>query len=146
MIKMKTTFSRREQFWFGPLFALFGSMIGGIALWKFSAPEVAKWIWIFSAVIIALYYIIPPLRKWIFMGWLGAVFPIGWAISHLLLSVVFYLVVSRTEMGLRKTCHGPTGVFTSDNHGSPTLPDVPRRFAGRNTSHLSSFHKVSEAK
>ena len=89
MIKMKTTFSRREQFWFGPLFALFGSMIGGIALWKFSAPEVAKWIWISSAVIIALYSLIPPLRKWIFMGWLGAVFPIGWVISHLLLGVVF---------------------------------------------------------
>ena len=93
MIKMKTTFTRREQFWFGPLFALFGSMIGGFALWKFSAPEVAKWIWIFSAVIIALYYLIPPLRKWIFMGWLGAVFPIGWVISHLLLGIVFYLVV-----------------------------------------------------
>ena len=93
MIEMKTSFSRKELLWFGPLFALFGGMIGGMALWQFEAPAVAKWIWIISAVVIGLYYLVPPLRKWLYMAWLGAVFPIGWIVSHLLLAVVFYLVV-----------------------------------------------------
>lgn len=93
MIEIKTTFSRRELMWFGPLFALFGGMIGGIAQWKFGAPEVAKWIWIISALVIVLYYAVPPLRKWIYIGWMAVFFPIGWVLSHVLLSVVFYLVV-----------------------------------------------------
>ncbi|MFT5106198.1 MAG: hypothetical protein ACI8XO_000560 [Verrucomicrobiales bacterium] len=93
MIDLKTTFSRRELLWFGPLFALFAGMIGGLARSKFDAPDVAKWIWVISAVLIGLYYAVPPLRKWMFIGWMAAVFPLGWILSHVLLSVVFYLVV-----------------------------------------------------
>lgn len=93
MIDLKTTFSRRELLWFGPLFALFAGMIGALARSKFDAPDVAKWIWVISAVLIGLYYAVPPLRKWMFIGWMAAVFPLGWILSHVLLSVVFYLVV-----------------------------------------------------
>jgi hypothetical protein len=93
MIGLKTSFSRRELLWFGPLFALFSGLVGGYARWKFGAPEVAKWIWIISAGVIVLYYLLPPLRKWIFIGWMAAVFPMGWILSHVLLSLVFYLVV-----------------------------------------------------
>ena len=101
MIELKTTFSRRELMWFGPLFALFGGMVGGIARWKFGAPEVAQWIWILSAVLIVLYYLLPPLRKWIFTAWIATVFPIGWLLSHVLLGLVFYLVVLPIGLLLR---------------------------------------------
>ena len=93
MINLKTSFSRRELLWFGPLFALFGGMVGGLARWKFEAPDAARWIWIISAVVVVIYYLVPPFRRWIFIGWVGAVFPVGWILSHVLLSVVFYLVV-----------------------------------------------------
>lgn len=101
MIGLKTSFSRRELLWFGPLFALFGVLVGALALWKFGAPGVAKWIWIISAVVIAIYYLAPPLRRWIFIGWMAAVFPIGWILSHVVLSVVFYLVVFPIGLLLR---------------------------------------------
>lgn len=93
MVEIKSTFSRRELLWFGPLFALFAGMIGGVARWRFAAPEVAQGIWIFSAALIALYYLVPALRRGIFTGWLAAVFPLGWLLSHVLLAAVFYLVV-----------------------------------------------------
>jgi len=109
MIGMKTTFSRRELLWFGPLFALFGGMMSGLALWKFEAPEVAKWIWILSAVVITLYYLLPPLRKPIFIAWMGAVFPIGWVLSHVLLAVVFYLVVFPIGLLMRLFRHDALG-------------------------------------
>ncbi|MFT7302989.1 MAG: hypothetical protein ACI8UZ_001827 [Akkermansiaceae bacterium] len=102
MIELKTSFSRRELLWFGPLFALFGAMVGGMALWKFEAPTFAKWIWIVSAVVILLYSLLPPLRKWIFIAWMAAVFPIGWIVSHVLLAAVFYLVVF--PIGLLMRC------------------------------------------
>ena len=101
MIGMKTSFSRRELLWFGPLFALFGGMLGGMALWKFGAPGVANWIWIISAAVTVLYYLLPPLQKWIFIGWMGAVFPIGWILSHVMLAAVFYLVVFPIGLLLR---------------------------------------------
>ena len=93
MIGIKTSYSRRELMWFGPLFALFAGLVGGVASWKFDAPGFAKWVGLVSAAIVAIYYAVPPLRKPIFVAWLAAVFPIGWVVSHLLLSVVFYLVV-----------------------------------------------------
>jgi hypothetical protein len=101
MIDLKTSFSRRELMWFGPLFALFAGMVGGIAWSKFDAPSVARAIWISAAVVIAIYYLVPPLRKGIFIGWMAAVFPIGWILSHVLLSVVFYLVVFPIGLMLR---------------------------------------------
>ena len=93
MIDLKTTFSKRELMWFGPLFALFAGMIGGLVMWKFEAPNVAGWIWMISAGVIVIYYLVPPLRKSLYTGWMLAVFPIGWVVSHVLLAAVFYLLV-----------------------------------------------------
>ena len=33
-------------------------------------------------------------RRWIYLGWLYAVFPIGWTVSHVLLAATYYLVVT----------------------------------------------------
>ena len=101
MIELKTTFTRRELLWFGPLFALFAGMIGALALWRFEAPQVARGIWIFAAVVVLLYYLAPPLRRWIFIGWMALVFPLGFVLSHLILTAVFYLVVFPIGMLVR---------------------------------------------
>jgi len=87
--------------WFVPLFALFGGMMGAFSFWRFEAPVVAKWIWFFTAAVILLYCLASPLRKWFYMAWLGAVFPIGWIVSHLLLAIVFYMVVFPVGMLMR---------------------------------------------
>ena len=38
------------------------------------------------------------MRRWIYLGWLYAAFPIGWTLSHILLAAGYYLVL--TPMGL----------------------------------------------
>ena len=101
MIAFKNTFSRRELLWFGPLFALFAGLVAAMAWWKFGAPRFAQGAGIVAAVIILVYYLLPPLRRLIFMAWLGAVYPLGWTLSHLLLAVVFYLVVLPIGLLLR---------------------------------------------
>lgn len=126
MIELKTSFSRRELLWFGPLFALFGGMIGGIAFWKFEAPAVAKWIWIFSAAVILLSYLVPALRRWFFMAWMSAVFPIGWIISHVLLAAVFYLVVFPIGLLMR--------LFRYDALGRRFDPDCKSYWKKRETN------------
>ncbi len=107
MIAFKKNFSRRELLWFGPLFALFAGMVGGIVHWRFDAPQLAAWIGMIAGMVIVLHYLVPPLRRVIFMAWLGAVFPIGWLLSHALLGIVFYLVVFPIGLLLRLFRHDP---------------------------------------
>ena len=45
-----------------------------------------------------MYYAIRPFRRPIYLGWMYAVFPIGWVISHTVLALTYYLVL--TPIGL----------------------------------------------
>ena len=49
-------------------------------------------------VVVGVYFAFPGVRRWVFLGWMYAALPIGWAVSHLLLAIVFYLVI--TPIGL----------------------------------------------
>ncbi len=90
--------SRKELLWFGAIFALFFGVIGALLLWKFDARTAAYVIWAAAGAVTVLYYIIPPVRRPLYLGWLYAAFPIGWVVTHLLLAIVFYLVF--TPIGL----------------------------------------------
>ena len=107
MIALKKSFSKKELLWFGPLFALFAGMIGALARWKFDAGQIAIWVWAIGGAVVVLYYLIPPARRFIFMTWLGAVYPIGWVVSHILLGVVFYFVVLPIGLLLRVARYDP---------------------------------------
>lgn len=43
----------------------------------------------------------PALLRWIFVGWMVVVFPIGWLISLLMLTVVYFLVLTPVALFLR---------------------------------------------
>ncbi|MDX2149889.1 MAG: SxtJ family membrane protein [Bryobacteraceae bacterium] len=45
----------------------------------------------------------PPLIRWVFVGWMILVFPIGWLISHLVLGVIFFLIVTPIAFVFRLT-------------------------------------------
>lgn len=124
MIEIKRQFSRRELLWFGPLFALFGGMMGGLAKWKFEWPEAALGIWGGSLGLILLYYLCPPLQKRIFAGWLAAVFPLGWVVSHVLLALVFYGLVFPTGLLMRLLGHDPLGRHFDREADSYWIPTV----------------------
>ena len=83
MIGIKKELSQQELLWFGPLFALFGGMIGSLAFLKFGSPGVAQGVWGGSLGLIALYYLIPPAREAIFTGWMMVFYPLRWLLSHL---------------------------------------------------------------
>jgi hypothetical protein len=91
--------SRRElrQFagiWFPPFFALVGALI-----WNFSGSLTAALvIWSAALAVSVVGVWRPEKMRPIFVGWMVAAFPIGWMITHLLLGVVFYLVM--TPIGL----------------------------------------------
>ena len=90
--------SPRELRWFGLLLPLFVALVGAIARWQFGAPVAALGIWSVGGALATLYWLAPPLRRPILVGWMYAALPIGWTVSHLMMGVVYFAVV--TPIGL----------------------------------------------
>ena len=88
----------RDLRWFGLLLPLFVALVGAIARWQFGAQAAAVGIWSAGGALAALYWAAPPLRRPILGGWLYAALPIGWTVSHLMMGVVYFAVV--TPIGL----------------------------------------------
>ena len=103
MFDVKKDFSPRELLWFGPLFGLFAGLVGLVLIRRLNLVGTAQVIWCATGVLIAAYYLLPSIRKPTYKAWLYTVFPIGWTVSHTLLGVIFYLVL--TPIGLlMKVC------------------------------------------
>jgi hypothetical protein len=98
MIEINKNPSRKELLWFGLLFLLFFGIIGALAYWKFQAPQVAYWIWGVAAVVASIFFIFPPFRRPLYLGWVYAAYPIGLVVSYLVMVAIYYLVV--TPIGL----------------------------------------------
>ncbi len=98
MISINLNPSRREMRWFGLLVLLFFGLIGGLVLWRAQSLTVSVTLWSIGAAMCAMYYAIRPLRRPIYRGWMYAVYPIGWVISHTVLALTYYLVL--TPIGL----------------------------------------------
>jgi hypothetical protein len=107
MITINRNPSSRDLRWFGLLLLLFFGLLGALARWRFGAPDTATALWQIGAVLCIVYYAVPPLRRWLFLGWMYAAFPIGWTISHVLLLVVFYLILTPVGLALRLGGHDP---------------------------------------
>ena len=41
-----------------------------------------------------VYYALRPLRRLLFVGWMIAVYPLSWTLSHLLFAIIYFLVVT----------------------------------------------------
>jgi len=91
--------------WFGALLGLFFAFVGAVLLWRTGWGTATKVVFGLAVVLPLLYYAVPPLRRPMYMVWIHAAWPIGLAISFLLLAVIWYLVI--TPMGiLRRTLGG----------------------------------------
>lgn len=108
MIEINKNPSRRELNWFGVLFALFFAIVGAVVMWKFGSVRTAQIIWGVAAVITVVYYALPPVRRLLYLGWMYAAYPIGWTVSHVLLGVIYYLVM--TPIGLVMRLAGRDGL------------------------------------
>ncbi len=98
VIELKLDPTKRDLNIFGLMLIGFTALVGGLVWWKFSSPLAAKYIWGIGAALAVVFFLVPPLRLPIYKGWLYAAFPIGWTISHIVLAITFYLVI--TPIGL----------------------------------------------
>ena len=94
----------------------FGLMVGGvffvlgaIMLWRHRA---AGWpLTSIGAVLIVLGGILPVTLKWVHTGWMIIALMLGWVVTRVLLTIVFYLVV--TPIGLLQRLLGKSGIHVA---------------------------------
>jgi len=63
--------------------------------------------WIVVGVISILGLVFPPIIRPIFVGLILLTYPIGWVVSHVLLGLIFYGIVTPIGIILRLTGHDP---------------------------------------
>ena len=98
LIEINKNPSKRELAWFGLLFLIFFGIIGGLVYFSTRSLTVPGILWTAAGAVTVLYYLVPPIRLPLYLGWLYASYPIGWVISHVVLALVYYLVF--TPIGL----------------------------------------------
>jgi len=118
LIDIKRNPSQRELKWFGVLLAAFFASVAGLLWWRAAQPTAAAVTLGIGLVLVAVYTALPNVRRWVFLGWMYAALPIGWAVSHLLLAIVYYLVI--TPIGLTMRLFGYDPMSRRADHDAAT--------------------------
>jgi hypothetical protein len=98
---------KKDLLVFGLTLPLIFAIIGTLVRTKLGAAQASIVVWGAGGVVSALYALVPPLRRPIYRGWMYAVFPIGWTVSHILLAFLFYVVVTPVGLVMRVAGRDP---------------------------------------
>lgn len=89
---------------FAGLQIVFFAFIAGMFWRRGGSVEIAGTIVAVSTLVGIVGLLAPRVIRPIYLGWMLAVFPIGWVVSHVVLAVVYYLVI--TPIGLVRRAGG----------------------------------------
>jgi hypothetical protein len=104
LIELNREPSKRDLQVFGLLAAAFFGFVGSLVLRRTGSLPGASAVWAVAAVTTLAYFTLPSLQWPLYTGWMRAVYPIGWSVSHLLLALIFYGVL--TPLGLLRRLFG----------------------------------------
>jgi ABC-type uncharacterized transport system permease subunit len=107
LIEINKNPGRDDLRWFGVVVGAFCGVAGALFHWKFDAPVAAKVAWGIGIAVPAVYYAAPSLRRVMYVGWMYAFWPLGWVLSHLIMGVTYYLVITPIGLILRATGKDP---------------------------------------
>jgi hypothetical protein len=131
LLDLKLNPSARELRWFGPLVIAFFALAGAL-LFAVAGSAPAAWAaWITGCLLGALYYAVPALRLPIYRGWMRAFYPVGWIVSHTLLGVIYYLVLTPIGLTFRLLRRDPLrrhGVSDDSYWQQPESDPRPSRY------------------
>ncbi|MBI5250409.1 MAG: hypothetical protein HY912_13025 [Desulfomonile tiedjei] len=91
--------SSRDLTILAALFLVLPGVIGSfLLLWKGSGTG---WVWIVAGAALAACRLIPPLFQAIYNLWIGLSIVLGYFVSRILLTVIFFLVITPTGLIMR---------------------------------------------
>lgn len=97
----------RELRTFGILLAIFAGLVGGLVLWRTGSATWGSAVWIGGGLLALTYQLVPASRRPIYLGWMYAAFPIGWTVSHLLMALIYFGVLTPIGLALRVVGRDP---------------------------------------
>jgi len=100
MIEINKHPSRRDLLVFVAILPVFFALAGTFA-WRSGSSRAALALWGIGAAISLLAFAAPPVRRWLYLGWMYASYPIAWTVSHLILVVIYFLVATPIAFALR---------------------------------------------
>jgi len=107
MVEINWNPSRKELRQFGLLCLAFFGGIAALKAYHAGVTTAVEVLGVAALVGGVLGMAAPQLLKWIYVGWMVAVFPIGWTISHILLGFIFYGVLTPMGLIIRALGHDP---------------------------------------
>lgn len=137
LISLNVEPSRRELRMFaGVWLPAFFALVGGLALYWGANLSIVVAIWLGVGSMSLVGFFVPAFIRPIFIGWMYAAFPIGWVISHLILALIYFLVITPIGLLMRATGRGPM-----QRRSDPSLRSywVRRRVHPRMESYLRQY-------
>ena len=61
----------------------------------------------FSGVVALIGVTAPQAIRWFYVGWMIAVYPVGWIVTHLLMAAVFFLLITPIGLAMRMVGYDP---------------------------------------
>jgi hypothetical protein len=96
--------TRRQLNQFGFIWMGFVALAGLIAIFKLQLPGLARVLWLAAVLVPLIGWLFPPFMRSVFLGMSYLAWPIGFVVSHFVLAVVYYLVL--TPIGLMTRLFG----------------------------------------
>lgn len=110
---------------FGFIWLGFLAFFGAVAWFKFHSQTAAMVLWVSSVVVPAIGWMVPIFMRAVFVGMSYAAWPIGFVVSHVVLAMVYYLVMTPIGLGMR--------LFGYDPMTRRREPDQKSRWVERET-------------
>ena len=107
MIEINFHPSKRDLKIFAILLIVFFSFVASWLRFKHDMPDAARVVLAVSVVLGIVCFFVPTVSRIVYVGWMIAVFPIGWVVSHVLLAVIYFGVFTSFGMIMRLLGHDP---------------------------------------
>ena len=121
--------SRRQLNQFGFVWLGFVSVFGVVAWLKFDNLQLAAGLWIAAVVVPVAGWLAPAFMRLVFVGMSMLAWPIGFVVSHVVLALVYYLVLTPIGLAMRLIGYDPMSRRTVADAASRWVERGPRRDA-----------------
>jgi hypothetical protein len=107
LIELKRDPSKADLAWFGLVMLAFIGLVGILLWWTRGNVAAARYIWGTGVLLSAVYYLLPRTRRPLFLAWMYAAYPIGWAVSHVLLATIYFGLITSMGIVMRRFGYDP---------------------------------------
>jgi hypothetical protein len=117
---------------FGLVMAAVAGIVGALAIYIGDAWRGAIVAWLVGLALCLVYYTLPPTRILLYNSWMAVVYPIGWLVSHGLMAMIYYLLMTPIGLVMRLFGRDPLNRDlepSTTTYWSPLdVPDTRRRY------------------